>query len=508
MLFVTFAKNRNSCYLGIIVKQSVKGTTYVYLGLILGFITTGILFPRIYTPEQFGLLKIILAYATMITQFGTLGINGVTIRLFPFFRNPEKQNHGFLALVLTVGLIGFILSSVLLLLFKPLLIDISLDKSALFISYINYLFVVIFFQIFFSILDVYYSALLNSTLGTYLREVFQRILIIILIGCFFFDLLTFHQFVVAYIAALSVPTLYIIISLIREKKFSLKTDFAFLDKLMVRSILSVSVFSILNGFSMNFIQNIDTIMITKMVGLSGTGIYGVCFFFGVVISMPSRSIYKIANVVSAEAWKTNDMKTIRDIYEKSCLTLFIIGGLLFLALWVNIDNVFHIIGPQYTSGKWVIFFIGLGNLIDMATGANSSIFGTSKYYKVQTVLLVLLVILLIGTNLVLIPIFGITGAAIGGAASLTILNLLRYFFLLYKYKLQPYTLRFLYIIFIGAVAYLAASALPVLSNFILDIIVRSSILAIIFCFPIYFLKISVDINQKADEILRKLKLVK
>jgi len=170
--------------LGVIVKQSVKGTIYVYLGVILGFITTGILFPRIYSPEQFGLLKIILAYATMITQFGTLGINGVTIRLFPFFRNTENKHHGFLAMVLMVGLIGFIISSSLLLLFKPLLIEVSLEKSALFVSYINYLFVLIFFQIFFSILDVYYSALLNSTLGTYLREVFQRVLIIILIGFF------------------------------------------------------------------------------------------------------------------------------------------------------------------------------------------------------------------------------------------------------------------------------------------------------------------------------------
>ncbi len=385
--------------MGVIVKQSVKGTIYVYLGVILGFITTGILFPRIYSPEQFGLLKIILAYATMITQFGTLGINGVTIRLFPFFRNTENKHHGFLAMVLMVGLIGFIISSSLLLLFKPLLIEVSLEKSALFVSYINYLFVLIFFQIFFSILDVYYSALLNSTLGTYLREVFQRVLIIILIGFFFFDLLTFHQFVLAYIVALSIPTVYIMLSLMKAGQFSLKTDFAFLDKTMIRSVFSVSAFSILNGFSMNFIQNIDTIMITKMVGLSGTGIYGICFFFGVVISMPSRSIYKIANVVSAEAWKTNDMKTIRDIYEKSCLTLFIIGGLLFMALWVNIDNVFHVIGPAYSSGKWVIFFIGLGNLIDMATGANSSIFGTSKYYKVQTVLLVLLVVLLIATNI-------------------------------------------------------------------------------------------------------------
>jgi len=494
--------------LGVIVKQSVKGTIYVYLGVILGFITTGILFPRIYSPEQFGLLKIILAYATMITQFGTLGINGVTIRLFPFFRNPEKQHHGFLALVLLVGFIRFVISSSLLFVCKPLLIQVSLEKSALFISYINYLFVLIFFQIFFSILDVYYSALYNSTLGTYLREVFQRVLIIILIGCFFFDLLTFHQFVLAYIAALSIPTFYIMFSLIKAEQFSLKPDFSFLDRAMKKSVLSVSAFSILNGFSMNFIQNIDTIMITKMVGLSGTGIYGVCFFFGVVIAMPSRSIYKIANVVSAEAWKTNDMKTISDIYEKSCLTLFIIGGLLFLLLWVNIDNVFHVIGPAYSSGKWVIFFIGLGNLIDMATGANSSIFGTSKYYKVQTVLLILLVVLLIATNLLLIPKFGITGAAIGGAASLAILNLLRYLFLLYKYKLQPYNIRFIYILLIGLIAYLAASRLPVLSNFILDIMVRSSILAIVFCVPIYYFKISVDINQKADEILRKFNLIK
>jgi len=494
--------------LGVIVKQSVKGTVYVYLGVILGFITTGILFPRIYSPEQFGLLKIILAYATMITQFGTLGINGATIRLFPYFRDPEKKHHGFLALVLLVGLIGFVISSSLLLIFKPLIIQVSLEKSALFISYINYLFVLIFFQIFFSILDVYYSALLNSTLGTYLKEVFQRILIIVFIGFFFFDLLTFHQFVIAYIAALSIPTIYIIFSLIKAGQFSLKLDFAFLKKDMLRSIFSVSVFSILNGFSMNFIQNIDTIMITKMVGLDGTGIYGICFFFGVVIAMPSRSIYKIANVVSAEAWKTNDMKTIRDIYDKSCLTLFIIGGFLFLALWVNIENVFRIIGPGYASGKWVIFFIGLGNLVDMATGANSSIFGTSRYYRIQTYLLLLLVILLVLSNLLLIPKFGITGAAIGGAASLTILNLLRYLFLLYKYHLQPYTIRFVYIIIIGALAYLASSVVPVFSNFILDIIVRSSVLAIIFFLPVYFFKISVDINQKTDEILKKLKLLK
>ena len=188
------------------------------------------------------------------------------------------------------------------------------------------------------------------------------------------------------------------------------------------------------------------------------------------------------------------------------MTLFIIGLIMFLGLWANIDNVFQILKPEYLPGKWVIFFIGLGSLIDMSTGANSSILGSSKYYKVQTVFLVVLVILLILNNLLLIPLFGITGAAIGGAVSLSILNLLRYLFLLFKFGLQPFNYKFLIVSGIGVAAYLITALLPPLPNFIADIFVRSSILSILFCLPIYLLKLSPDINEKADEVLRMLKI--
>jgi O-antigen/teichoic acid export membrane protein len=306
--------------------------------------------------------------------------------------------------------------------------------------------------------------------------------------------------------ALALPTFYIMITLIREKQFSLKTNFRFLNRQMTLSIVSMAVFSILNGFSTLIIQNVDVIMVNSIKGLSAAGVYSICFFFGIVVSLPARSIYKIVNIVSAEAWKNNDMKTISDIYEKSCLTLFIIGMLLFLGIWVNVDNIFHILGAEYFPGRWVIFFIGFGSLVDMATGANSSVFGTSKYYKVQTAFLLLLVVFIIISNLILIPKFGITGAAIGSAGSITILNILRYLFLYIKFKLQPYTIRFVYVILIGALAYFITSQIPVFSNFIIDILIRSTVMASLFCFPVYFLKISVDINAKADEFLRILKI--
>lgn len=485
----------------------MKGTIYTYIGVILGFATTGILLPRIYSTEQVGLIKIIVTYAALVAQFGTLGFNGIAIRLFPFFKDQKSNHHGFLSLALITGIIGFLITLGLFLIFKNWFIEFSSEKSALLIEYLNYLIVLIFFQIFFGLFDGYYTALLNSIHGTFLREVFQRVLIIIGIGMYYFELIDFHRFIIVYIAAMSVPTLYILFTLIEEGQFSLKTDFAFLRKPLLTSMGLMALFSILNGFSVIIIQTVDTIMVNGMIGLSATGVYSICFFFGIFVSLPARAILKIANIVSARAWKINDLAAIRNIYEKSCMTLFIIGLLMFLGLWANIDNIFKILGSDYVSGKWVIFFIGLGSLIDMSTGANSSILGSSSYYKIQTGFLIVLVISLIITNLILIPIYGITGAAIGGALSLSILNLLRYLYLWYKFNLQPFNLKFVLVAAIGIVAYFISSLLPVQPNLIADILIRSSILTILFCLPVYLLKISPDINEKADEILKAIKVI-
>ena len=492
--------------MGIIVNQSVKGTIYTYIGVILGFITTGILLQKIFETDQVGLLKIIVAYASLASQFGTLGFTGVAIRLFPFFKDPTSGHHGFLPLALITGIIGFLITLVLYLLFKDWFIAFCSEKSALLIEYLNYLIVLIFFQIFFTLLDSYYTALLNSIHGTFLREVLQRILIIAGIGLYYFDLINFHQFVVSYVVSMSLPTVVIIYTLIREKQFFLKTDFEFLRKPLLKSVGLMALFSILNGVSAMVIQNVDTIMVNAMTGLSATGIYSVCFYFGLIIGVPSRAILKITNIVSAESWKNGDMDNIKMIYEKSCIILFILGLILFLGLWANIDNIFHILRPEYLEGKWVIFFIGLGSLIDMSTGANSSILGSSKYYKVQTVFLIVLVVSLVLTNLLLIPTFGITGAAIGGAVSLSILNLLRFLFLYYKFDLQPFNFKFIVVGAIGAAAYWLTSILPPLSNFIMDIIVRSAILTLLFSLPVYLLKISPDLNAGSKKILKSLGL--
>ena len=95
--------------MGIIIKQSIKGSLWSYLGVIIGFVTTAYLYPNYPTPEIVGLFALLLAWSNLFAQFSALGFHGVTTRLLPQFRNIEKEHNGFVFIAFMVMFSGFIL---------------------------------------------------------------------------------------------------------------------------------------------------------------------------------------------------------------------------------------------------------------------------------------------------------------------------------------------------------------------------------------------------------------
>ncbi len=488
--------------MGVIQKQSISGTIYSYLGVVLGFITTGWLFPRILSTEQVGLLRILVSYSVLFAQFASLGINSVSVKLFPYFRDPEKKHHGYLGLTLMVGLAGFLLSTLIYLLLKPVFVARAAGKSSLFIDYFYYVVPLILFTLLFSLFDTYYRVLYNAVKGIVYKEVVQRLLILAAILLYFFKLIDFQWLVILYVLAFISPALFLMGTLMKDKMFYVKPDFAFIDKKMAREMLNVAFFGILASFSGVLVLNIDVIMVNQYLGLAAAGIYTIAFFFGTLILVPSRTMGKISSVVIADAWKTDDRKTIMDIYRKSSLSLSVIGFLLFIGVWGNLDNIFHIVGKDYTAGKYVILFIGLANLSDLFMGVSAHIILNSKYFRWLSYLLFVFAFLLIVTNLLLIPRFGITGAAIASLISKYIYNGLKFIFLYRKYKFQPFSYRHILIVIFAFTAWYLSTFIPAFDHFIVDLIIRSTVIGTLFLVPVYFFKISEDINRKVRSVLR------
>jgi len=490
---------------GIIQKQSISGTIYSYIGVALGFITTAVLFTNFFTPNEVGLFRVIVSYSVLFAQFAGLGINNVTVKLFPFFRNHDKKHHGYLGLSLLISLIGLAISVSTFILLKPEILANNKEGNDLLATYFYYIVPLIIFTVLFNIFDTYYRVLYNAVKGIIYKEVVQRVLTLVVIILFYFGVIDFHQTVVLYIVTLISPAILLFGSLIYNKQLFLIPDISFIDKKLAKQMINVGFYGIIASFSGVLVMNIDIIMMERMLGLSAAGIYSITFFFGTLILVPMRSMGKISSVVLADAWKNNDLKIINQIYKKSSISLSIIGLLLIIGIWSNIDNIFYIITPKYLPGKFVILLIGLANLTDIALGVSPQIMVNSSHYRYFSYFLLIFALLIVISNWILIPIYGIIGAALATLISKTIYNFIKYFFLYKKYNLQPFTLKTVLLYLIGGVAYVFSLLLPEQSNYIVDIIVRSCFVTLLFMLPVYYFNISSDINGKIDSTIKKIK---
>lgn len=487
--------------MGVIRRQSIWGTIITYVGAALGFVTTAFFFPRIFSTEQIGLINIIIAYATILSTFASLGMNQVIGKFFPYFKDKSKNHNGFTFIITIIPFVGFLIIWLIYPFIKHFFIQRS-GESYLLSEYITYLIPFIFLILYFNIYETFYKFLYNITFGAFLKEILQRIVILVGIVLFYFSFVSFNSFVNIYLIAYAVPLVVIVLSLIKQNELSLKPKLNYVSKEMRNSMLSMGTFGIISSFAGMVIMNVDKIMIERLLGLDYAGVYSIVFFFGMIIVLPSRPLIKISSAYIAEAWKNTDMQMISDIYKKSSINQFIIGSLILMGIWCNMHNVFRILPPEYHQGKWVIILIGIAYLTDMVTGNSAYILINSKHYKYVTYIVSLLIIVSVVTNYVFIPIWGLTGAAFASLISKIIGNSMLIGSLKIKYKLFPLNYRHVIISLIGSAIYVLNKFIPIYDNYILDIIYRSIIISIVFVGLIYITKVSEDVNETIKNIFR------
>jgi O-antigen/teichoic acid export membrane protein len=401
--------------------------------------------------------------------------------------------------------VGLIISLGGLALLEPWIIKESSEKSALFTEYFKLIFPLVIFQLIFANLDNYYTQLYNSTFAIFLRELVQRILIILSILAFYFGLINFSQFVYLFVIMVSLPTLLLIIQIYRDHELRINPSLKYIDSSLKKEIIEVSLYSILTSFTGVIILNIDSIMLSFMVGVAATGIYAINYFFGVLVKVPIKPMVKISNAIISESWKKNDLSNIRDIYEKSTISQMIIGSYLFLGVLINLDSIYQYLPAPYEQGKYVLIFIGLASWMEMVTGVSKSVIGTSPYYKVQSMAMVGLAVLVVSTNYIFIPKYGITGAGFASFLSLLFFNTFRYFFIWYKFGMQPYNYKHVLVILISLSLFGLSFLLPLTNNYLIDIPYRSLIITIIYAYTIYLLNISPEVNGMINKVIGMIK---
>jgi len=487
--------------MGIIRRQTVSGSFFSYAGVILGFINLAVLSPKIFQTDQIGLPALIISVSVIAAQIGSLGFNGVTIRLFPYFRDYKNKHNGFLGLTVLVQTLGLIVVIAGMMFFIPSLIERNSEDLSILSDFAFLIIPVLVFQLYFVLFDSFSRVLYNAAIGIVLKEFVVRLLNLAIIILFWFDIISFRWYMYLYVISYGIPAFGLIIYLISKKEFSLRLKFKFPDPAFKKEVFNVSLFSIIAGLSGIAVMNIDRYMINDILNLSSVGVYTVAFAFGTLILIPGRAMAKIAAPIVADFWKAGDRDKIREVYSKSSINQFLGGLVLLLLLWINIDDILQLLKPEYAEGKYVILFIALANLVTALSGISAQILSTSDSFRYHTWFMLIMIVLIVITNLIFIPLWGITGAAVATFVSTLIYSMVRVLFLGLRYMMHPFRWAHISSVLITLIIYYFASILNTGLEPLLNILIKSVICGSLFLVLVYILRCSPDFNDTIKELI-------
>lgn len=494
--------------MGIVRKQSILSSIFIYAGFAIGAVNILLLFPRYFSPEQIGLTRILLDVAMVFATLCTLGSIPITLRFFPFYRtylSDDKNDLNYISLAL--GAIGSALLLLLLPSLKPFIIRKFGARSPLFVEYFNLIYPFTITIVFFTILEAHAWSQRKTVLSNALKEFAFRLLTTLLILLFISKIIDFDRFIRSYAWIYLPATLVFVYALSKGGNLRIRPTFSTVTRRLKGKMASFGLF-MFGGALLNIIARTnDTIILASQSsgGLSDAAVFTIATYLITVMDVPQRSLVSISTPFIAEAWKNRSMEKIDNLYRKTSLNLMIAGIAIFSLVLINMEDAVRFLGPEYRALGMIVLVSGIAKLVDLATGLNTQILLLSKYWKVEFLTNILLVALSIPLNYWLTKKYDVMGPAWGNLIALTVFNFTRFLLIWKLFGLQPFTINHLRAVMIGITALAAGWMIPDTGNIYLNVFIRAVLFIPFFGWMVLRFRVSEDITGLMDTLKARLR---
>jgi O-antigen/teichoic acid export membrane protein len=212
------------------------------------------------------------------------------------------------------------------------------------------------------------------------------------------------------------------------------------------------------------IQRIDIVLVAIILGPAEAAIYTAATRFLVAGQFANAAVNQSAQPRFAELFAVDDRRGANVIYRATTAWLIVLTWPLYLLAVIYGPEVLSIFGHSYQAGHLVMIILGLTMLLATACGQVDMVLITTGRSSWSLANGLAALVINVGLDLLLIPRFGITGAAIGWAAAIIVTNLTPLAQLAISVRLNPF----------GRGSFLAAG-LAVLSFAVIPLAVRAAL---------------------------------
>jgi len=286
--------------------------------------------------------------------------------------------------------------------------------------------------------------------NVYLKQILEpvlRILFVLLLAMFGLGLIEWTWFYILTLVITSIASIWLlfknIIKPLKNEK-SIKIDFLEI----IRYSWPISISSIL----IMVMGQIDYIILGIYHQTADVGVYRIYIQIAVLLKLVLGSMARIYKPVISELIPQGKGQEIKEVYirvSKWVLSITLLGFLIVLLYGDKVTGL--LFTDAYAVYPSALILLALGTLINSAFGPEGmtlEAYGNTKLVMVNSLVAL---IINIGLGFLLVPKYGIVGAAIATAATMSISGLLGLLEIYYLYKMQPFSLDTLKYLGIGAV---------------------------------------------------------
>ena len=511
--------------MGIVARQSIKGTIATYIGVAVGIVTTFFIQTKALQPEQIGLIDILLQCSLLFGGLAQLGTSSSAMRYYPFFKDEEHRDHGFFGWTLLIPLIGFTIFLLAFLLFKDAIVDFFTKDSEvgadLFAKYVYFVIPLAFFTLYISVFETNSNLLLRIVLPKFIREVGLRVGTLAIYLLYFYKVIDFDGVIISFCILYGLATLINIVYLLSLKRVSFKIEPKFITAQLKRDFLFYTLFMITAALAGNVIPMLSKFFVAGNAGFRLAGVFTIATNIAAVVEMPYRSLGAISRPHISEAMAKQNVQLADSLCKTVALHQFIAGSFVFFMVWINIDFLFDLLpnGDIYRLGKLAVLLLSLGRLLYSTLSVTTTALGYSKYYYYSLIFTILLAVMSILLNNWLVPKYDINGGALAYLVSYLVYFILIVAFIKWKIGVMPLSKKLLpvavVILALFAFNWLWTSTLTPLFvkpfakpifGLAIDAVLKTVLFLFIGLTTIYKLKVSQSVNDlvvKAMEIIRR-----
>ncbi|HUV42531.1 MAG TPA: flippase [Patescibacteria group bacterium] len=488
--------------LAVIAKESTISFSGNILGRGMGLIIT-LLLARLFGATLFGIYslgQVIFNFSATIACFG-LSYGAIRFVSTNLAKKDQARVKGALFEVSVIPLVlGTFIALILYLGAEK--IALLYGKPELFRPLRLFAFGVPFFSLFQALSSATrgFKTTKYTVLGEKIITPFLNICLIILF--YYFGLKIFGM-IGAYIMSIIFGALFFLSSL--KKLFPKIVMGELKPKFRTRKILKTSIPLTLSSTLFFLVAWTDIFMVGYFLPTVEVGVYRLTTLLSSQVIVFLLAINAIFTPFISEYHQGKKIKELESLYKVVTRWAFYFASLVFLIIAIAPRELLQVFGENYILGKNSMITLAAGHLISAGVGSVGFILIMTGYQNWELINSLILFILTLATNIILIPRFGIIGAAIATAFSIGLINIVRLIEVYKTLKIQPFNLKYFEGILAGVVTFLLVSGLKnyLFTNFHYLVSLMLSLLFVLTTFSLLLLIFGLEKEDRV--ILNKIK---